>query len=177
MVGPMVAAKLLGVGGAILVFIVVFSALASSLDSLLAATSDLVLQDIYRGHINPNASDQTLRRMAKLIIFLLGIVTWLICLPRVSTLASLLHFMGAFVASTIFPIIGGLYWKRANAHGAFLAMALGTGIGLWAYFAIGFYVAALVSAAVSMFITIGAMMLSKGMFEWESLAQTGKERA
>ncbi|MDX1812145.1 MAG: urea transporter, partial [Gammaproteobacteria bacterium] len=45
MVGPMVAAKLLGVGGAILVFIVVFSALASSLDSLLAATSDLITQD------------------------------------------------------------------------------------------------------------------------------------
>ena len=172
MVGPMVAAKLLGVGGAILVFIVVFSALASSLDSLLAATSDLVLQDIYRGHINPDADDEKLRRMAKMIIFLLGIITWLICLPRVSTLASLLHFMGAFVASTIFPIIGGLYWKRANAYGAFLAMALGTGIGLWAYFAIGFYVAALVSAAVSMIITFVAMMSSKVMFDWEKLAQT-----
>jgi len=172
MVGPMVAAKLLGVGGAILVFIVVFSALASSLDSLLAATGDLVLQDIYRGHINPAASDEKLRRMAKMIILLLGIITWLICLPRVSTLASLLHFMGAFVASTIFPIIGGLYWKRANAYGAFLAMALGTGIGLWAYFAIGFYVAALVSAAVSMVITFIAMMSSKAMFEWETLAKT-----
>ncbi|MGD8884219.1 MAG: urea transporter, partial [Gammaproteobacteria bacterium] len=42
MVGPMIAAKILGVGGAILVFIVVFSALASSLDSLLAATADLI---------------------------------------------------------------------------------------------------------------------------------------
>ncbi|MGD8407951.1 MAG: urea transporter, partial [Thiohalophilus sp.] len=38
MVGPMVAAELLGFGGAVLVFIIVFSALASSLDSLLAAT-------------------------------------------------------------------------------------------------------------------------------------------
>ncbi|MFP5505625.1 MAG: sodium:solute symporter family transporter, partial [Gammaproteobacteria bacterium] len=56
MVGPLVAAQLLGVGGAIVVFVVVFSALASSLDSLLAATSDLVLQDIYRGHLRPRAT-------------------------------------------------------------------------------------------------------------------------
>jgi len=171
MVGPMVAAKLLGVGGAILVFIIVFSALASSLDSLLAATSDLVLQDIYRGHINPQAKDEQLRRMAKMIILLLGVVTWLICLPRISTLASLLHFMGAFVASTIWPIIAGLYWKRANAYGAFIAMAAGTAVGLWSYFAIGFYVAALVSAAVSMSVVLISAALSNNHFAWEQLNQ------
>jgi Na+/proline symporter len=172
MVGPMVAAKLLGVGGAILVFIIVFSALASSLDSLLAATSDLILQDIYRGHINPKANDEKLRKMAKLIILLLGVITWLICLPRVSTLASLLHFMGAFVASTIFPIIGGLYWKRANATGAFLAMLSGTIVGLIAFNVIGFYVAALVSAAVSMLVTLVSIMLSKADFDWHMLKTT-----
>jgi Na+/proline symporter len=177
MVGPMVAAKLLGIGGAILVFIVVFSALASSLDSLLAATSDLVLQDIYKGHINPAADDEKLRRMAKIIILLLGVITWLICLPRVSTLASLLHFMGAFVASTIWPIIAGLYWRRANAYGAFLAMALGTSIGLWAYFAIGFYVAALVAAAVSMVVTFSSIVMSKGQFDWQELEQAGGTRS
>jgi Na+/proline symporter len=163
---------LLGVGGAILVFIIVFSALASSLDSLLAATSDLVLQDIYRGHINPGADDARLRKMAKIIILLLGIVTWLICLPRVSTLASLLHFMGAFVASTIWPIIAGLYWKRANAYGAFVAMAAGTLTGLWAYFAIGFYVAALVSAAVSMVIVLLSVAISRENFNWQILGQS-----
>ena len=48
MEGPMVAASHLGNIGAIFVIIVVFSALASSLDSLLAATSDLLTEDIYR---------------------------------------------------------------------------------------------------------------------------------
>ena len=57
MVGPLVAAELLGVSGAVLVFIVVFAALASSLDSLLAATSDLILTDIYKGHLRPGASE------------------------------------------------------------------------------------------------------------------------
>ncbi|WP_455206666.1 sodium:solute symporter family protein [Kaarinaea lacus] len=170
MVGPMVAAKLLGVGGAVLVFIVVFSALASSLDSLLAATSDLITQDIYRGHINPAASNEDLRSMAKLVILLLGVLTWLLCLPRLTTLAELLYFTGAFVASTIWPIVAGLYWKRANAIGATLAMLLGTITGLYTYFAIGFYVAALVGATVSMLIVVITTVLWPQDFEWQALS-------
>jgi Na+/proline symporter len=177
MVGPMVAAKLLGFTGAVIVFIVVFSSLASSLDSLLAATSDLILQDIYRGHINPDASDERLRIMAKRIILLLGVITWLICLPRITTLGSLLQYLGAFVASTIWPIIAGLYWKRANANGALLAMVMGTVTGIWAYFAVGFYVAALVSAAVSMLIVVTSTWLMPATFDWERLAAgTGGSR-
>lgn len=175
MVGPMVAAKLLGFTGAVIVFIVVFSSLASSLDSLLAATSDLILQDIYRGHINPKASDEQLRRIAKIIIVFLGIVTWLICLPRIATLGSLLQYLGAFVASTIWPIAAGLYLKKANATGAFLAMLLGTSTGIWAFFSIGFYVAALVSAVVSMLVVLMSMWLIPDDFEWSRLNEKNNE--
>src|SRR5690606_15969628 len=74
MVGPLVAARLLGATGAIFIFIVVFSALASSLDSLLAATSDLIVQDGYRRHFRPRASDATMRYAAKVTIVLLGVI-------------------------------------------------------------------------------------------------------
>jgi SSS family transporter len=173
MVGPMIAARILGVGGAILVFIVVFSALASSLDSLLAATSDLITQDIYKGHINPDASHDKLRMVAKLIILLLGVMTWLVCLPRVTTLAILLYYIGAWVASTIWPILAGLYWKRTNPIGASLAMVLGTIFGQIAFFAIGFYVAAIVSALVSMLIIIISTLLWPKQFEWHQLSGEG----
>jgi Na+/proline symporter len=169
MVGPMVAAELLGMGGAILVFIVVFSALASSLDSLLAATSDLVLRDIYKGHLKPDASPAQLYRAARWVILGLGLFTWLLCLPRLATLAAVLHFMGAFVASTIWPIVAGLYWQRASASGAALAMVMGTAAGLWGYFAIGFYVAALISAFVSMCIVLLARLRARRTFDWNEL--------
>lgn len=169
MVGPMVAANLLGVGGAVLVFIVVFSALASSLDSLLAATADLVTQDIYRGHFRPRANEQELRVAAKSIILLLGVGTWLLCLPRLTTLAELLYFTGAFVASTIWPIAVGLFWRQANATGATVGMIAGTAIGLYSYFAIGFYVAALVGAAVSMVLVLISSWLWPGQFQWTTL--------
>ncbi len=170
MVGPMVAAKLLGVSGAILVFIVVFSALASSLDSLLAATSDLITQDIYRGHIRPYASNEELRIAAKVVILLLGVLTWALCLPRLTTLAELLYFTGAFVASTIWPIVAGLYWKRTNAMGATLAMIVGTLVGLYSYFAIGFYVAALLGALVSMLIVIISTAFWPQDYDWNELS-------
>lgn len=176
MVGPMVAAELLGYAGAVVVFIVVFSALASSLDSLLAATADLVTQDIYHGHINPRATAQQRHKASKLIILILGVLTWLICLPRLTTLAGLLYFTGAFVASTLWPVVAGLFWKRTNRWGASLAMIAGTILGLTAYFVIGFYVAALVGAAVSMAIVLLTTWLWPNSFEWQELSEDRLEK-
>jgi len=170
MVGPLVAANLLGASGAILVFIVVFAALASSLDSLLAATSDLILTDIYKGHFRPRANEAELASAARWVVVGLGVLAWLLCLPRLTTLAELLYFTGAFVASTIWPIAAGLFWRRANPAGAALAMVAGTATGLAGYFLIGFYVAALISAAVSMSIVLLSTWLRPIAFDWAVLA-------
>jgi len=169
MVGPLVAAELLGVGGAILVFIIVFSALASSLDSLLAATSDLVLTDIYKGHIFPKATEEQLAGAARWVILIIGIITWLLCWPRLTTLAELLYLTGAFVASTIWPVAAGLYWQKVNPSGATFAMFLGTVVGLISYFLIGFYVAALVSAAISMTLVLLTTWMAPRSFDWATL--------
>lgn len=175
MVGPMVVGELLGTAGAIIVFIVIFSALASSLDSLLAATADLVTQDLYRGHIRPEASDAQCFRAGRMIIVGLGIMTWLLCLPRLTTLASLLYFTGAFVASTIWPIVFGLYFRWATGTSAVVAMLLGTVVGLWSYFYIGFYVAALVSCAVSLACTVVVSSLDSRQFDF-NLLQPGENQ-
>ncbi|MCB1876455.1 MAG: sodium:solute symporter family protein [Chromatiales bacterium] len=172
MVGPMVAADILGVGGAVLVLIMVFAALSSSLDSLLAATSILLTEDIYRRHFRPQASSAELRRASAWIIVGLGALTWLLCAPRVTTLAELLYFTGAFVASTIWPIAAGLFWRRANPLAAVAGMVLGSAAGLWSYFAIGFYVAALVGAAVSMTCVLLGAWLAPDRFEWSRLQET-----
>lgn len=175
MVAPLVAGKLFGLMGAILVFIIVFAALASSLDSVLAATSDLLVKDIYKGHIRKAASDTELRKAAVWIILTLGALTWALSLPRLATLGSLLHFTGAFVASTIWPIAVGLLMRRGTGLQASLAMLLGTAAGLYAYFAIGFYVAALVSAAVSMLVMLTAFV-SRPTFNWDALSPPASGR-
>ncbi len=171
MVGPMVTAKLLGATGAVVVLIMVFSALSSSLDSLLAATSILIVEDIYRRHLKPHASAEEMRRAAAWIIVGLGVLTWILCAPRLTTLAELLYFTGAFVASTIWPIAAGLFWQRTNAAAAVAGMVLGSAAGLYSYFAIGFYVAALVGAAVSMTCVVLGTWLAPREFDWNLLRE------
>jgi len=171
MVGPMVAANLLGVTGAVLVLVMVFAALSSSLDSLLAATSILIVEDIYRRHFRPHASAEDMRRAAARIIVGLGVLTWLLCAPRLTTLAELLYFTGAFVASTIWPIAAGLFWQRTNSNAAIAGMVLGSAAGLYSYFAIGFYVAALTGAAVSMLCVLLGTWLAPREFDWAQLRE------
>lgn len=174
MVGPLVAAKLLGSVGAVFVFIVVFSALASSLDSLLAATSDLLTEDIYRGILKPGASNEHLFKVGKWVILGLGLLTWVLCLPRMTTLGELLNFTGAFVASTIWPIVFGLYRPRLGGMYAGLAMLLGTVLGLIAFVQIGFYVAALTSCLVSLVVCLIGLALHNDDFNWERLQRMEK---
>lgn len=170
MVGPLVAGQLMGTTGAIIVFIVVFSALASSLDSLLAATGDLITQDIYRGHFYPSATDADCYRAGRYVILGLGVMTWALSFPRITTLASLLYFTGAFVASAIWPIVFGLYYRWANGTAAALAMIAGSCAGLLAYFQIGFYVAALVSCAVSLLVIVAVSFLHQSEFDFNALS-------
>lgn len=172
MIGPMVAAEVLGVSGAILIFIVVFASLASSLDSLLAATSDLVVEDIYRKNFDPDASEQKLRKASMLIILLLALAAWLVCWQKPTHLFGMISLSGALVGSTIWPIAAGLYWQKTNPRGATVAMLLGSAIGLWTYFAIGFYVAALVGAAVSMIVVLVSTLVAPKQFDWNTLDET-----
>lgn len=171
MVGPLVVAKVLGQGGAIAVFIIVFCSLASSIDSLLAATSDLLAEDVYRKVFRPKASDLDLRKWAQRITLLLGVLVWVVCLPRIGTLATVLFFAGPMVGAMIWPIVTGLYWDKANARGALSGMICGSVIGLISYFAIGWYVASLTGTVASMICVLFFSYREKSTFDWNILRE------
>jgi Na+/proline symporter len=169
MVGPLVVANVLGAGGAVLILIVVFASLASSLDSLLAATSDLLVEDVYRRVFRPNATSHELELGSKGIVVGLGLLALVLCWGRVTTLAELIAFTGAFVSSTIWPIAAGLYWRRANRHAATAGMVFGSVAGLAAYFTVGFFVAALVGATISMISVLLGAVLAPESFDWQQI--------
>jgi len=169
MVGPLVSAHVLGPIGAVVVFIVLFCSLASSLDSLLAATSDLITNDVIKTWWSPEAREDQLRRMATWVILGLGFLTWLACLPQIGTLATVLFFAGPMVASTIWPIATGLYWRHATSHGALWSMLLGSAGGLLSYWLWGWYTGALVGATLSMLVVIIASRTGGPHFQWERL--------
>ncbi|MBL6725579.1 MAG: sodium:solute symporter family protein [Rubripirellula sp.] len=148
-VGPMVASSLLGVGGAVLVFVVVFCSLASSIDSLLAATSDLIVNDVFEPLRGGNLRDRTKRRVGAFSIVSLGCLAWCVASLNIGSLATVLFFAGPMVGSCIWPIVGGLYFRRCGSLAACLSMILGSVTGLIAYFAIGWFTASLIGATVS----------------------------
>ena len=169
MVGPLVATHVLGEVGSIIVFIVLFCSLASSIDAVLASTADLITQDIYKKSFRPQATEQQIKRFSIIIMVAIGLLAWIISIPRVGTLASVLFFAGPMVGSTIWPIITGLFWEKANAKGALLAMLLGSTLGLVSYFTLGWYTSSLVGALVSMVVTIYFTKRSKEKFNWSVL--------
>ena len=171
MVGPLVIAEVLGEFGAIAIFVIVFCSLASSIDSLLAATSDLITEDVYRRMFRPGASPAMLKNTAQMVTLGLGVFTWAVCAPRIGTLASVLFFAGPLVGAMIWPILTGLYWRRATATGAIGGMLLGAATGLVTYFEVGFFAASTVGTAVSMAWVLGCAALSKTQFDWARLKE------
>jgi len=154
MVFPVMAADLLGAGGAALVFVVVFASLTSTLDSLLASTADLLAEDVYFKLLRPQATDLQLKQAARLMVLGLAVVTLALSWPRLDSLASVLFFTGALVASTVWPVACGLYWRMANRRAAIIAMLSGSAVGLTAYGLIAPYCAAVFSAAVSALVMV-----------------------
>ncbi len=192
-VGPTVAAEVLGQTGAVVIFIVVFCSLASSIDSLLAATGDLLTHEIVKPLLvasrrhSPSTPDgpsldASLRKAASVVIVSLGATTWIACAPwdqaeatvwyeggPIGTLATILFFAGPLVGSAIAPIAAGLYSRRGSEVGVVMAMVLGTTAGLIAYFMLGWYTAALVGTAVSVVVTIFDQVLGRPDFVWSRL--------
>ncbi|MCO8121594.1 urea transporter [Stieleria sp. TO1_6] len=169
--GPLVAATLLGTGGALLVFVVVFCSLASSIDSLLAATSDLLVNDVVERSVRRPLSDQDKRKLSMYCIIALGGVAWAVAWPNIGTLATVLFFAGPLVGSCIWPIVGGLYLKTPGPVAAGSAMIIGSALGLVAYFAIGWFVASLVGAAVSGIVFAVVTLASPNQFDFSLLSE------
>lgn len=169
MIGPLVAGTVLGKVGSVVVFVLVFSSIASSVDSLLAASSQLVTVDVYQQLVRPHANAERLRNVAAAVILGMGLLTWLVCLPRIGTLASVLFFAGPLVGSTLWPILAGLFWRDSNPTGATLAMLMGSSVGLIAYFTIGWYIATLVGTTVSMLVVVLSTLAAPRRFDWSRL--------
>ncbi|MGL6135569.1 MAG: sodium:solute symporter family transporter [Prochlorococcaceae cyanobacterium] len=170
MVFPLITAQLLGSGGAIVVFIIIFASLTSTLDSLLAASADLIAEDVVAHWLRPGISDAQIRQAARLVVVGLGLLTMLLSWQYFTSMYQLLLFTGALVASTIWPIAMGLYWPQANRQAATAAMVLGSITGLLAYGLVAPYCAALVSAAVSAAVMGLGSHWNPERFEWRLLA-------
>ena len=156
--GPTVAAAVMAHAGlgsiaGIIILVILFCSMASSIDSLLAATSDLLIRDVQEGIFGKKLTEKHFRRRASLIIILVGVMAWLLALPH-WPIVQVLFLSGPLVGSLIWPVIAGLFWQRVNAKIVLAGVLLGSLLGVVSYYLVAWYVATLIGAGVSMLCTI-----------------------
>jgi solute:Na+ symporter, SSS family len=120
----------IGVRGIILAALV--AAITSSVDSILNSASTMVTMDFVRT-LRPGTTDRALVRIGRLTttIALIVAILWA---PQIQHFASLWAYLQSVLSYTTPPIVAvflvGIFWERANRHGAFATLTLGIGIGL-----------------------------------------------
>lgn len=120
-----VALEVLPPLAAALLIAAVVAAIMSTIDTMFVAFSTIMLHNIYRGMINPNVSEKTLKKGDFICHVSLCIVAAFAALQFTSIL-DLLWQMYNFCAACCFaPFIGGLFWKGATAKGAIASAITG----------------------------------------------------
>ena len=117
-----------------------FAAVMSSVDSFLLMVSSSVVRDIYQNRVNPDASEQRLKKLSYLVTAVVGILAMLAVLNPPEYLQDLIVFATSGLAGCfLMPVLLGLYWPGMTARGAIAGMLGGLGCHLGLYL-IGWFV-------------------------------------
>ncbi|MGL4735477.1 MAG: sodium/pantothenate symporter [Enterovibrio sp.] len=107
------------------------AAIMSTIDSQLIQSSATLLKDLYLNHINPQQKDdpkleQSLPKLSMWISAIFLTIVFLAALnpPDMIIWLNLLA-MGAMQTVFLWPLVLGLYWKKATAGGALASMVAG----------------------------------------------------
>jgi solute:Na+ symporter, SSS family len=103
----------------------VFSTAVDTCDGILFMLSTSMSQDIYRRHINPDATDRQLLRVARMIAVAGGIAGVILSIYLATVIGALRVFYSVLGVSLFVPLLGGLVSRRAGSPEALAAIAAG----------------------------------------------------
>ncbi|WP_077356565.1 sodium/pantothenate symporter [Virgibacillus halodenitrificans] len=126
---PLIALEVMPAWLAGIVLAAPMAAIMSTVDSLLLLVSSTLVKDIYLNYVQPNASNERVKRLSFGITALLGIFVFIMALdpPNLIIWLNLFAF-GGLEAAFIWPIVMGLYWKKGNKYGALASMVSGVAL-------------------------------------------------
>jgi SSS family solute:Na+ symporter len=136
---PVLIKNLLPAGLRGILFAALFGAVMSSLDSMLNSASTIFTMDIYRRHLKPQASDESLVKVGRVATAVLVVAGCLLApLPgRFEGVFRYIQLVWGFISPAVVTVFFvGLFWRRATHAAAVTALLLGVptyGILLWAF--------------------------------------------
>ena len=115
---PYVISGLVAAGG--------MAAAMSTADGLLLAIANALSHDLYYKIIDPEADTKTRLIVARILLVIIGAGGALVASLKLSSILGAVAWAFSFACSGLFfPLVLGVWWKRANRQGAIAGMALG----------------------------------------------------
>ncbi|MFO7937291.1 MAG: sodium:solute symporter family protein [Kiritimatiellia bacterium] len=124
---PMLIRDILPIGVTGIVIAAYFSAIMSTADSCLMASSGNFVNDVLERHFLKNISHKKLIRLSMLATMIIGVVAVALASRFTKVLDAILYAYAFMVSGLFIPTLGAFFWKRGTSAGALVAM-LGGGI-------------------------------------------------
>ncbi|MFK7942231.1 MAG: VC_2705 family sodium/solute symporter, partial [Paracoccaceae bacterium] len=128
---PYVISGLVAAGG--------MAAAMSTADGLLLAIANAISHDLYYKIINPKADTRVRLLVARVLLIIIGCAAALVASLQLTGILGAVAWAFCFACSGLFfPLVLGVWWKRANRPGAIAGMICGFGAGsLYLYMIVG----------------------------------------
>ncbi len=123
---PTLAKNILSPFGSAIVLAGVVAAGMSTFASVLIILSSSMIQDIVKKGLKKNLNKNKILFYSKIASIIIGIVSLIIAFNPPALVLTLTAFAWAVIASTtLWPILFGIYWKRATKMGCIISMVGG----------------------------------------------------
>lgn len=124
---PTLIREILPIGVTGIVIASYFSAIMSTADSCMMASSGSLVKDIIGKYFMKNMSDKTEVRLSQLVTLIIGLLA-LVLAARFTTVLNAILYAYSFMVSGLFiPTLGAYFWKRSSSAGALWGMLFGGG--------------------------------------------------
>ncbi len=121
---PYVISGLVAAGG--------MAAAMSTADGLLLAIANALSHDLYYKMIDPKADTKHRLIVARVLLVAIGAAGAFVASLKLTSILGAVAWAFDFAMSGLFfPLVLGVWWKRANRPGALAGMAIGLGTGTW----------------------------------------------
>ncbi len=105
-----------------------FSAIMSTADSCLVASSGNVVGDFLHRYVYTGASHRKMIRLSHVVTLILGLAAVYYALRLETVIEGVFDAYGFLVAGLFVPTLGAFFWKRSTSLGALLGMLVGGGV-------------------------------------------------
>ncbi|MCX2744790.1 sodium:solute symporter family protein [Mangrovivirga sp. M17] len=122
---PMLLRTILPVGLLGLMMSAYFSAILSTADSCLMASSGNIVSDFIQKFTNKFDSEKSVLRLSQVVTLMVGVLAILIASVMENVLSLMLYSYAFMVSGLFVPIMGALFWKKSSPTGAFWGMITG----------------------------------------------------